>query len=531
MSSMKRLFALLSLFAVSMALATPAAKSRPSATRPSNKKTAPARDRSAEAIHLNNLGAAYMNQQQFKRALQLFQQAAALDAKLEATRINQGIALLNLQQYAPALSLLEKIVKDDPGNLRAWYNIGLLYKNQGDATRALTAFQRAAQLVPDDPDVFYFVGLMFSQNGQQKDAIAAFQHALELNQFHASAEFGFSRALQRTGEDDKAREHLARFQHLTQTKLGAPMSLSYGDQGRLSLAMPAGNTLQPSSPAIRVRFSDVTREAGLAFSAAAGATRDQRGSGACFFDLDNDGHPDLFLSNGGPQGGAALFHNLGDGKFEDVTRKTGINPAWHGIACAAGDYDNDGHTDLALSTAEQVFILHNEGNGTLKDVTEAVGIHIRNHPLSVTFVDYDHDGDLDLYVSSSDAGKSILWRNNGNSTFTDVTAETGLAANVISYGIAATDFNNYRAIDLVFASAPRPQLFLNPREGKWSATDVWPQTALSPVVAAATLDFNKDGWMDLALAHDGPPGITLWRNQKGKSVEQVALPLEGWQRA
>ena len=170
-----------------------------------------------------------------------------------------------------------------------------------------------------------------------------------------------------------------------------------------------------------------------------------------------------------------------------MTRKTGINPAWHGIACAAGDYDNDGHTDLALSTAEQVFILHNEGNGTLKDVTEAVGIHIRNHPLSVTFVDYDHDGDLDLYVSSSDAGKSILWRNNGNSTFTDVTAETGLVTNAISYGIAATDFNNDRAIDLVFASAPRPQLFLNPREGKWSATDVWPQAALSPVVAAVTL--------------------------------------------
>jgi len=310
------------------------------------------------------------------------------------------------------------------------------------------------------------------------------------------------------------------------------MSLSYGDQGRLSLAIPASNTLQPSSPAIRVRFSDVTREAGLAFSTpAAVATRGQLGSGACFFDLDNDGRPDLFLSNGGPQGGAALFHNLGDGKFEDVTRKAGIDPAWHGIACAAGDYDNDGHTDLALSTAEHVFILHNEGNGTLKDVTEAVGIHMHNHPLSVTFVDYDHDGDLDLYVSSSDAGKSILWRNNGNSTFTDVTAETGLVTNAISYGIAATDFNNDRAIDLVFASAPRPQLFLNPREGKWSATDVWPQAALSPVVAAVTLDFNKDGWMDLALAHDGPPGITLWRNQKGKSVEQVALPLEGWRRA
>jgi Tfp pilus assembly protein PilF len=527
---MKRLFLLL---LVTFSIACAGQASQPhSRGAHAARKSVSAAGGSADAIHLNNLGTAYMNQQQFKRALELFQRAAALDAKLEAPKLNQAIALLNLQQYGPSLSTLEKIVKTGSDKARAWYNIGLVYKNQGDPGKAVDAFQHAAQLAPDDPDVFYFSGVMLSQIGQQKEAIAAFQHALELNQFHASAEFGLSRALQRAGENDKAREHLARFQHLTQAKLGVPMSLVYGDQGKLSLAVQAGNAEQPTAATVRVRFADITREAGLEFSPPAGNVRQNHfGPGACFFDLDNDGRPDLFLADGGPQGGSALFRNLGNGKFEDITRKAGIDPQWHGIACAAADYDNDGHTDLALTTTEHVLLLHNEGDGTLKDVTDAVGIHMQSHSLSVTFVDYDHDGDLDLYVSSSDAGKSVLWRNNGNNTFTDVTAATGLAATAPAYGIFPTDFNNDRAIDLIFASDAKPQLFLNPREGQWNPTVLWATTELPPVVAAVALDFNKDGWMDVALAHDGAPGITLWRNQNGRSVEQVKLPLNGWQRA
>src|SRR5262249_34905643 len=161
--------------------------------------------------------------------------------------------------------------------------------------------------------------------------------------------------------------------------------------GKLSFAVQAAHVEEPAATSVRVRFADVTREAGLAFSSPArDAKPNQLGAGACFFDLVNDGRPDLFLADGGPQGGAALFHNLGNGKFEDITRKAGIDPEWHGIACAAGDYDNDGRTDLALSTPDHVLLLHNEGNATLKDVTASVGIHMAGHPLGVTFVDYDH---------------------------------------------------------------------------------------------------------------------------------------------
>src|SRR5262249_11002778 len=339
----------------------------------------------AEAVHLNNLGAAYMNQQQFARALNLFRRVAALNPILEIAKINEGIALANLQKYDLAIKVLTPFTKNDHGNAHAWYTLGLIYTNQSDSEIWRHAFKPAATLVRNDPDVFYFIGTAESELGQNEKAIVAFQHALELNPFHASAEFGLARALQRLGDSEKARQHLARFQHMVQSKLSVPMSQTYGDQGALSLALTAAGGAHPSSTPIPVHFSDFTRDSGLTLSFArligtAGAN--QIGSGACFLDFDNDGRPDLFLADGGTQGGMALFHNTGRGKFEDITEKAGLDPKMHAIACAAGDYDNDGHTDLAVTTADRVLLFHNQGDGTFKDVTEAAGIRSQGAPLA-----------------------------------------------------------------------------------------------------------------------------------------------------
>ncbi len=516
------------LFVVCLLLANVAISQLP----PGHSRSTKPATRQVEAARLINLGAAYMNQQQFQRALNLFRQAAALDPKLEIAKVNQGIALVNLQKYDLAQTILNNVLKLNPKNSQAWYTLGLMYKNQSQPERALDAFQSAARLEPSDPDVFYFIGLVQAEMDRQQPAIAAFQHALQLNQFHASAEFGLAKAFQRAGDAEKAREHLARFQHLVQSKLGVPMSLTYGDQGALSLALQVLSAAQPSTAPIPVHFVDISGASGLPASSSEPSSRttdNDPGSGACFFDLDNDGRPDLFLARGGVQGGIVLFRNGGAGKFEDITKKAGLDPALQAIACAAGDYDNDGHTDLAITTADRVLLFHNEGNGTFKDVTESVGIHTQHPPLAATFVDYDHDGDLDLFISSREAGKNVLWRNNGNSTFTDITAEAGFAGDAPTNGAIATDFNNDRAIDLLFA-APQPQLFLNPREGKWGPTKLW-NKPLPKVTSIAVLDFDKDGWMDVALTHDGAPGITLWHNQNGKNVEQVQLPAQNWQRA
>src|SRR4051794_7237055 len=119
-----------------------------------------------EALRLNNLGAAYMNQQEFAKAQKYFEQALQADPKFEEARLNEGIALLNLQKTDQALPILQNATKADPKNARAWYNLGLLYKNSGDAKSAIDAFQHAVDAAPNDADAHYFLGLTLSQSGQ-----------------------------------------------------------------------------------------------------------------------------------------------------------------------------------------------------------------------------------------------------------------------------------------------------------------------------------------------------------------------------
>ena len=155
--------------------------------------------------------------------------------------------------------------------------------------------------------------------------------------------------------------------------------------------------------------------------------------------------------------------------------------------------------------------------------------------MSTTFVDYDHDGDLDLYVTMAPANgrKNKMWRNNGNSTFTDVSAESGLGMDATGADVAITDFNNDRAVDFVIAGGdPGAAIYLNPREGKFAPLPAidFAKEKLPPAVGVAVFDFNKDGWMDVAFTHAGAPGISLWRNVQGKKLERVTLPDLGWKR-
>ncbi len=524
--------------------------------------------KAAEAARLNNIGVAYMNQQLFEKALKQFEAASAQDPKLLIAKLNRGVALLNLQKVDDAKALLEEVVKQAPEDPHAWYNLGLYYKNTNDTDSAVTAFKHVTEIDPNDADTWYFLGTVYAQAKQYPQAIDAFEHALKLNPLHASAEFGISRAYQQSGNTDNSREHLKKFQYIKDNKLGSPMSLTYGEQGQYSRAEESAGAAEKVPPQIPVKFVDVTVEAGLTSKPSVRSTKDGAsfvGPGACFLDYDNDGKIDLFLPNNGTQGSMSLYHNLGSGHFEDVTKKAGLDRYGPAISCTAGDYDNDGFADLALSLGDRILLLHNEKNGTFKDVTEQAGINIGKIPapttplagkpevIGLTFVDYDHDGDLDLYVTRltpqshvtcsekkiSSPGNNILWRNNGDGTFTDVTESTGLNGLGSSLAAIGTDFNNDRAVDIVTTGdacpagiavsyvESSPVMFENPREGKFHQ--------LSPIQTAETygvtaLDFNHDGWMDLAFTHFGE-AITLWRNNQGKTFEQVQLPKYDWYRA
>jgi tetratricopeptide (TPR) repeat protein len=500
----------------------------------------PAPDPKAEALRLNNLGVAYMNQQFFEKALKCFEDSAKLDSNLFGARLNQGIALVNLGRIDPAKVILEEAVKRDPRNPRAWYNLGLLYKNSENPLDTADAFHHVVEIDPNDADTWYFLGAAYSQAKQFPQAIDAFEHALKLNPLHASAQFGLSRAYQQSGDSTHAREHLVRFQYITQNKLGAPISLAYGEQGKYSLTEQSPSGPPKLLPQITVKFVDVTHETGLVSKVTLKQDGDPDrelpssfGPGACFFDYDNDAQPDFLLDDNGNGGGLSLYRSSGKGKFEDVTVKAGLDPSIHAIACTAGDYDNDGFVDLVLTTGGRIVLLHNQKNGTFSDETKTAGIAHEGTNFGVTLFDYDHDGDLDLYVTriinttgQPDADSwNVLWRNNGNGTFTDVTSATWLSVGP-SLAAIGTDYNNDRAVDLAVVRYPMqaPLVMENPREGKFTERQPW--TGAMPMTgsAVAVLDFNHDGWMDLAFTHMDPTGISVWRNKLGKSFEPVTLP-------
>jgi len=485
----------------------------------------------AEAIRLNDRGVALMGQQFTERAAESFAAAFKKDPKLAQAATNEGIALFTLQKLDEAKAILREAIALDPNNPQAWYNLGLVQHAGNEPADALASFQRAVKLDPRDVDSLYFVGACYQELGQYENAIGAFEKTLAINPLHASAEFALARSLQRTGHTAEAREHFKVFQHLTSTKISSAIGLAYGEQGRYSTVTPIKETKAVERPMISVKLV-----AQPMISAAAAHTFTTTG-GACMMDATGSGQMDLVLMQSGAQA-IRVLHDRGAGSFEALDVETaGLKASGHAVACAVGDYDGDGLNDLAVAMDDAVLLFHNLGNGHFKDVTAASGLAPRNRPSGITFVDYDHDGDLDLLLTGapSHAGgpSNVLWRNNGDGTFTEQTQPTGLGGSRKTASAILIDFNNDRAVDLAMTGdGPSPLIYVNPREGKYPTQPLYEGIALPRTVGIAVLDFNKDGWMDMAVTHAGAPGLTLWRNVEGanhvgRRFERVSLPLHG----
>jgi tetratricopeptide (TPR) repeat protein len=485
----------------------------------------------AEAVRLNNRGVAQMGQQFTERAAETFAEAFRKDPKLAQAAINEGIALMALQRLDEAKKTLQQATAIDPHSAQAWYNLGLAQHASNELEAALASFQQAAKIDPRDADSYYFEGACYQEMKQFDKAIAILERTLEIDPLHASAEFVLARSLQRTGRIAESRDHFKRFQHLTGAKIGAAIGLAYGEQGHYSTATPVEEpeTIQRSMIPVQL----VARPLLTSTTETAWTTT----GGACMMDATGSGSMDLVLMQSGAQA-IRVLHDRGDGSFEDWNAEAaGLKAGGHAVACAVGDYDGDGLNDLAVALDDAVLLFRNLGHGQFKNVTAEAGLKPQNRPSGITFVDYDHDGDLDLLITGAPlkAGDTpnVLWRNNGDGTFTDWTGPTGLGGSGKTAAAILTDFNNDRAVDLaVTGDGPAPLIFVNPREGKYPTQPLYEDAKLPPTVGIAVLDYNKDGWMDIAVTHAGAPGLTLWRNVEGpnhigRRFERVDLPLHG----
>jgi len=485
----------------------------------------------AEAAKLNNLGTALMNQQLLEQAAGKFAAAYQLDPALIRAEVNRGIALVYLQKIPEARQALEQAAALDPKDPHIWYALGISYRIEAQYPQALESFQKAAALDPEDADTHYFLGSVYLELHQQEQALAEFQTALRLNPTHASAQFGLAKVLQRMGKREEAATAFHRFETLNQEKIGSPLAHTYGDEGRYSLVQNALNLNPQVGPMIPVTFA---AQAIDHITPTAAKPGDRPQGGACLI----GGEPSYLLVMASGEMAIRTYAKSGSGSFALVpSAQTGLAASGDGVACAVGDFDNDGLPDVAVAMSDRVLLFKNHGGGKFSEVTAAAGVQPANRPVGITFVDYDHDGDLDLFVTgeASAAGSkpNVLWRNNGNGTFTNWTEQAGLGGEGTTLSATLSDLNNDRAVDLlVTGSGPAPTFFANPREGPFKSSPLFADAGLPPTLGAVVLDFNKDGWMDVALTHAGSPGITLWRNVQGKRFERVPLPVEnvtaGW---
>ncbi|MFL6304624.1 MAG: FG-GAP-like repeat-containing protein [Candidatus Sulfotelmatobacter sp.] len=470
-----------------------------------------------------------MNQQLPGKALIQFEDAHRAATNSAVPLINKGIALIYLRRLPEAEDTLHSASLLDPKNPRAWYSLGLALLDSGNQEPALKAFQRAADLDPQDADSHYYVGSIDLALKDYDHAIAEFDKALQISPLHASAQYGLARALQRSGKSAEAREHVQRFQKITQEKVGTIFSDNYGEQGHYATAEDMKEPSAAASEMIPVTF--ISSESRSAQSAS------QVSAGACILDLEGHGQKGIVSMQTGANA-IQTYRIASDGIPVPIDAKTlGLTIPGTGVACAVGDYDNDGLTDLAVALEDGVAVFHNFGHGKFADITASLGIRSLNHPAGLTFVDFDHDGDVDLFItgsaSSSGSGPNVLWRNNGNSTFTEWTGPTGLGGTSASASAMLSDINNDRAVDLVVTGqSVSPTIFENPREGAFKPLALYRDSHLPVTRGVSILDFDKDGWMDVAVTHASPPGLTLWRNIQGGHFERVSLPISdatgGW---
>jgi hypothetical protein len=335
------------------------------------------------------------------------------------------------------------------------------------------------------------------------------------------------------------------------------------------LSVPCAQRWAASSEP-RVQFVNVAREAGITFKHENGASKEKLmpetfGSGVAWIDFDNDGLPDLFFSNGAdlahgkPSPGNVLYHNLGNGKFEDVTAKAGV--AGNGMfatGATVGDYDNDGFLDLFVTGYNSRQLFHNNGDGTFTDVTAKAGVSGGGWSSSAAWVDYDRDGYLDLFVAryleydiktapycgykqegyrmycdpqQFDGVPAQLFHNNHDGTFTDVSVRAGIANRAgkgLGVVVGDIDLDGWPDI-FVTNDGVRNFLYRNKGDGTFQDITYTAGTGFDmngkamAGMGTEIADFDGDGIPDIFLTAFSREYNTLFRNLGKLQFEDVTL--------
>jgi hypothetical protein len=349
-------------------------------------------------------------------------------------------------------------------------------------------------------------------------------------------------------------------------------------RGRLGQAAAAQPVEQKPTSDLGLSFINIAKEAGLNAKTIFGGEHKNKyllettGCGVAFYDYDNDGWLDIFLVNGsrlegfpkGEEPTSHLFKNNRDGTFTDVTAKAGVGRSGWGQGVCIGDYDNDGFEDLFVSYFGKNVLYHNNGDGTFTDVSEKAGVagNGKRWNTGCAFVDYDRDGKLDLFVANYidmdlatapvpesgpclykavmvacgppglKGGKNILYHNNGDGTFKDVSEVAGIfsANGTYGLGVLTADFDNDGWPDIYVANdSTASALYQNKKDGKFVDIALESGCALSPDgkpqagMGVSAADYDLDGNLDIVKTNFAGDTPSLYHNQGGANFEDTTF--------
>jgi hypothetical protein len=262
-----------------------------------------------------------------------------------------------------------------------------------------------------------------------------------------------------------------------------------------------------AQPAARLptRFSDVTAAAGIHVAGL--------GNASAWIDYDADGRQDLFATNSDFSARSYLYRNDGDGTFTDVTAGAGLgNLAIRSVAWA--DYDNDGHPDLAATGygfRQRTMLFNNQGDGTFTDVSASAGMVSASTPWRVSWADYDRDGWVDLF--QADGSADLLYHNDGDGTFTELAQQAGVTDGAFSNDGVWGDYDGDGWPDLYVGNEGADRLYRNDGDGTFTdVTSTAGVTDPNESQSACWGDHDADGWLDLYVVDIDAPANHLYRN-------------------
>jgi hypothetical protein len=369
---------------------------------------------------------------------------------------------------------------------------------------------------------------------------------------------------------------------LVEQMSGGAAFFDYDQDGLLDTYLVNGTTadrynktsgLPGNSPSSRLfrnkgdgTFEDATEKAGVGNTA--------WGMGVCVGDYNNDGYPDLYVTNYGPN---VLYRNNANGTFTDATKEARVGNSQWGTGCAFGDYDEDGFLDLYVANYAEVdldappipchyyegmeaacspkglpgqndVLYHNLGNGVFEDVTQKAGIRDNYYGFGVTFADFNNDGLPDIFVAD-DITPNLLYINKGDGTFREVGSQSGAAYSIdgiaqAGMGVAVGDYDNDGWLDIFVTHFSGDYSTLYRNDGKGFFSDVTVKAGLAqatiPFVSWGTgfFDLDNDGFQDLfqanghvvPLVENVSPGLSyaersqFFKNIKGRSFREILSP-------